>query len=238
MDDSKGERPSAGWLIGALFGVVLTWAVSGLILYGSDERGTFGDMFGAVNALFSGLAFATLIYTAWMQRIELALQRDELAATRDELAGQRAQMKEQSDTLKLQRFENTFFSLLAVHGQLVDSLRLPMHGESREGRDCFYWWYELLREQNQKHGVYPPGGELEGFRNVYERFYSARQAGVGHYFRNLYHIIKFVKVSPIANKRQYVEEFALLENMPSEGLFMFDRLRSLYLPGAFGTDGL
>lgn len=28
-----------------------------------NTRGTFGDQFGAVNALFSGLAFAGLIYT-------------------------------------------------------------------------------------------------------------------------------------------------------------------------------
>lgn len=29
---------------------------------GWEKRGQFGDMFGAVNALFSGLAFAILIY--------------------------------------------------------------------------------------------------------------------------------------------------------------------------------
>lgn len=31
--------------------------------YDKEIRGTFGDQFGAVNALFSGLAFAGLIYT-------------------------------------------------------------------------------------------------------------------------------------------------------------------------------
>lgn len=39
----------------------------------------------AVNALFSGLAFATLIFTVFLQRRELQLQRQELAETRREL---------------------------------------------------------------------------------------------------------------------------------------------------------
>ncbi len=40
-------------------------------------RGTFGDMFGSVNALFSGLAFAGIIVTILLQRKELALQRQD-----------------------------------------------------------------------------------------------------------------------------------------------------------------
>lgn len=43
-----------------------------------DVRGTFGDQFGAVNALFSGLAFTGLIYTIILQRRDLKLQRDDL----------------------------------------------------------------------------------------------------------------------------------------------------------------
>ena len=54
-----------------------------------DERGTFGDMFGAVNALFSGLAFAGLIITLLYQKEELKLQREELKQTRAELEGQK-----------------------------------------------------------------------------------------------------------------------------------------------------
>ena len=43
---------------------IFIWALSFLLFttsWDKDERGTFGDMFGAVNALFSGLAFAGLI---------------------------------------------------------------------------------------------------------------------------------------------------------------------------------
>ena len=65
----------------SVIGVFVMWA-STFILYffisKSEERGQFGDMFGAVNALFSGLAFAGLILTLILQRKELTLQRDEL----------------------------------------------------------------------------------------------------------------------------------------------------------------
>ncbi len=47
-------------------------------------RGTFGDMFGFINALFSGLALAGVIFAIFLQRKDLKLQADELAETRKE----------------------------------------------------------------------------------------------------------------------------------------------------------
>lgn len=67
--------------------VLLVQAVVGVVIYqlgfalGGDAwalRGQFGDMFGAVNALFSGLAFAGVIIAVILQKRELALQRREL----------------------------------------------------------------------------------------------------------------------------------------------------------------
>ena len=47
------------------FGVVL-WC----LLPQAEARGQFGDMFGAVNAFFSGLAFAGIVFTINTQRGE------------------------------------------------------------------------------------------------------------------------------------------------------------------------
>ena len=70
--------------------IVAVWGVYGITAYwsldGWQERGTFGDMFGALNALFAGLAFAGLIAAILLQREELELQRLELAETRKELS--------------------------------------------------------------------------------------------------------------------------------------------------------
>ena len=60
-----------------------------------DNRGQFGDLFGSINALFSGLAFLGLIYAILLQRKELSLQREELKLQREEMAGSRAELKDQ-----------------------------------------------------------------------------------------------------------------------------------------------
>jgi hypothetical protein len=76
-------------LIKMSFFVVLIWLLSGLIIYFSasnwGDRGAIGDLFGAVNALFSGLAFAALIYTIILQREEIRLNRSEIELNRKEL---------------------------------------------------------------------------------------------------------------------------------------------------------
>ncbi len=69
--------------------VLIIWVVSAVVIIWQidnwSDRGTFGDLFGAVNALFSGLAFAGLIFTIVLQKRELALQRSEISQNRIEL---------------------------------------------------------------------------------------------------------------------------------------------------------
>jgi hypothetical protein len=69
--------------------VLIIWVVYALTLlhsgYNLAECGQFGDMFGAVNALFSGLALAGVIVAILLQKEELALQRKELKDTREEM---------------------------------------------------------------------------------------------------------------------------------------------------------
>ena len=111
---------------------IFIWALSFLLFttsWDKDERGTFGDMFGAVNALFSGLAFAGLIVTLIMQHEELGLQREELAQTNDELAAQREEFAAQTKTMKIQRFENTLFNMLSLQQGIINSLDyIPQDG--------------------------------------------------------------------------------------------------------------
>lgn len=86
-------------VIAVILGVQI---IAGLGIYASFDnwpaRGTFGDMFGAVNALFSGLALAGVVYAILLQRRELALQRQELELTRHELE-RSAEAQEASATI-------------------------------------------------------------------------------------------------------------------------------------------
>ena len=62
--------------------VTIIWAISalGLVLTVSDfsKSGTFGDSFGVLNTLFSGLAFAGIIVTVKIQNDDMREQRKEL----------------------------------------------------------------------------------------------------------------------------------------------------------------
>ena len=62
--------------------VLAIWLGSGFLVValipGWQERGQFGDLFGAVNALFSGLALAGVVYAILLQQEELSLQREEM----------------------------------------------------------------------------------------------------------------------------------------------------------------
>jgi len=59
--------------------IVLTWPISELSVI---KAGTFGDSFGVLTSLFSGLAFAGIISTILLQRKDLALTREELRESR------------------------------------------------------------------------------------------------------------------------------------------------------------
>lgn len=76
--------------------VIAIWLLAATLLWvflpTLEERGQFGDLFGAVNALFSGLAFAGLYSALKVQQSQLELQRNELALQRDELRMQREEM--------------------------------------------------------------------------------------------------------------------------------------------------
>jgi hypothetical protein len=75
------------WSVGGAVGILLLWGGSAALLLhwypDPADHGTFGDMFGAVNALFSGLAFLRVIVAIILQRQELELQREELRASRE-----------------------------------------------------------------------------------------------------------------------------------------------------------
>lgn len=201
---SEKSRNLLGF-IGWAGGVVVVWAASGYLLYGYEGRGTFGDMFGAVNALFSGLAFAGVIYAIVLQRDELELQRRELEQTRKELEGQKEALNSQNEAFARQTFESSFFQLLALQSQIVHAIDLSFGPNKRfQGRDCFE---KFVQHFNSAYC----SAELislptsERIAKAYAAFYKIHQKDVAHYFRSLYHLIRFVHLSdvPAEEKRRY-----------------------------------
>lgn len=210
----------------------------------SDQivRGVFGDKFGAINALFSGLAFAGIIFTIFLQKRELTLQREEIEETRKEFI-------QQNETLKKQRFENTFFQMLQLHNDIVDKLKIKaIDGETYTNREfflgaikdfkyrstCEYFKYSALikletseiaqfkTNRDATHGFFqklekeeisnlqglsnldienfisePISNKEDNIKKEYENFFHRVQYNLGHYFRNLYHIYKYVYITEL-----------------------------------------
>src|SRR5262245_15518718 len=90
---NKNDKSPRWWYAVALFvivTIVVMWFtypkwISPTEISDLEARGQHGDQYGGLNALFSGLAFAVLIFTVFLQSQELRLQRQELIETREEL---------------------------------------------------------------------------------------------------------------------------------------------------------
>lgn len=189
------------------------------------ERGQFGDMFGAVNALVSAFAFAGLIYAITLQRTDLGLQREELKLQRQELADtrevldkQEKQLRQQTETMQRQQFEGTFFQLVTLFSSIVAALEVvsPIiqgnRGKGR-GRDALKIMVLELSEMWKGTAVdLPP--HLRGER-AYTALYINRQGELSPYFRTLYHVFKFVDESPVHDKKRYTS-FARAQLSPQE----------------------
>lgn len=217
--ESRGNSTPQWWYAMPFVAVLVAWCLCWWALRGDTDRGTFGDMFGSINALFSGLAFAGLIVAIRLQSAELALQRQELADTRTVLQDQKSQMKAQADTLDLQQFEATFFQLLRALGDIVNAIDIvnmkTLH--VTRGRDCIKTFYERLEVViGNSYG----DTALIQAQNGYNTFYREYEHELGHYFRHLYHIIKFVDSSKVSDKRRYTS-FVRAQLSSYESLVLF-----------------
>lgn len=194
---------------------ILSWVLIDNLISSPTDRGTFGDKFGAVNALFSGLAFAGLIVTLLYQKEELKLQREELAETRKELNAQRLEFQEQNKTLHRQRFENTFFNMLSLQQEIVANLSYDYYANTliRPAdipEDVYYQGAPKvkLRGRETFEGIYNHafvdyGGirSVKGIKALLNKYGSEAFNKIraitrfDHYFRNLCSIYQFVDSS-------------------------------------------
>lgn len=186
----------------AILLVVGLWLINRQMLISNspEVRGTFGDMFGAVNSVFSGLAFAGIIITIYLQREELKEQREELRLTRKEF-------EIQNTTLKLQRFENTFFNLLTLQNTIINSMSISKTKSVVTGISTQHMLYEIkgrdvIADSYIEMIDYLDKNSGEDFKVTYETYFQKKQAILGHYFRHLYNIFKFVSDTDFNNANE------------------------------------
>lgn len=181
-------------LITVITFIVLAWEYTYSTLKYQSDRGTFGDMFGGLNALFSGFAFGGIILTIYLQSRDLALQRDELRSTREEF-------KTQNTTLTLQRFDSTFFkSVELLHGVLLgyqetktDVTPFGQYVININGKDLF-------KEHGDKLSFKMGTAEEKDIYHLFYEEYKYINIKFEHYFRNLLHIVESIDDLNIKNE--------------------------------------
>jgi hypothetical protein len=77
-----------------------------------------------------------------------------------------------------------------------------------EGRDCFpifhkRLYYKIFEQHSVDYRTEPNTADILDTKNGYNLFFEANQNYLGHYFRNLYHIVKYIDKSEIDNKKVY-----------------------------------
>lgn len=154
-----------------------------LALYGSFLQGTVVSVWSLAAFIF--------VYVAFLGQQE-ALSHSQLEAAALER------------TAVQQRFESTFFNLLRLHHSIVDAMRIraASGGPILEGRSCFAEMYRRLQSVGALSGP-RPSGLRKTAEKAYLDFYTPYQPRLGHYFRNLFHLVRFVDESKIEKRWTY-----------------------------------
>lgn len=195
------------WVLSGAIAVMIAAPILIHNLSGTNDstRGSFGDMYGVVNALFSGLATGGVILAILLQRLDLKIQRQELRNSieqlelqRDEMKLQRQEMQQstaeiraQKEILDRQNFEDKFFRLLENHKSVLKSV---VYSGGFEGKDAFRKFSKYIFSLLHIDMVENPA-KLNNpliLIKFYEETYINSVNQLSHYFRNLYYYINFI----------------------------------------------
>ncbi len=170
--------------------------------------GQFGDFFGGVlNPLLTFITFMALLLT-------IVLQQKELAETRKEISASTAALEQQSETQKKQRFENTFFELLNQHNSILKALseneNFPMEMIDPESEAIEWGHVTVIR------GIHTNSIHYKATLEASNAEMHKHNDRIGHYFRLLYQILKFIAISYQDQKIDFSDPKTLLSTPVSD----------------------
>jgi len=135
----------------------------------------------------------------------------------------------QNRNATISQFESSFFELLRLHKEITDricgTVDISIIYESGGNEFKGLMYFEKLSKEIHKKFDDNPDNILEQlvnpieFKNIledktamqeiidsfYNELYHGRESELGHYFRSLYHLVKFVNDSLIGNKKRYID---------------------------------
>jgi len=151
--------------------------------------GQLGDFAGGfLNPLLSFLALMAVLKT-------MALQRAEMKTAQLEAKTATQEQRQQTAVYSRQMFESTLFGMLDVHAKILGDIKFSGGvGPDHEGRDAI----DVIVRSFKETGIYRRGNlnpdELsdEYLLEEIEKFCRSKVSSIGHYFRNLYWIMKMI----------------------------------------------
>lgn len=197
----------------------------------SIERfGQFGDFIGGtLNPTFAFLSFMAILWTLKIQIKALNTSQKELELSREELAKSSTALTEQSKSLKIQNFETTFFNMINLHNEIVKNINFQTNLEFKfTSEEKSIYNYKKTRLsfsitskeiKNGREAIQIIGEKIDNFylstysrifSNIYDLCHENLQLYIGHYFGNIYQILKFISLNKDINdkeKRKYSNLF-------------------------------
>ena len=165
--------------------------------FGSFLQGATGSVWALASVLF--------IYVAFLgQRGQVLLQQEQLELTKADVEAQQTRLDAEAKLSRKQLFESSFFQLLSAHGRIVEGISTSHGSKELRGRDCFTQWYAQFRTKLFPAALHESGGDaIAAIQPAFNRLYALWRTDLGHYFRSLYNLIKFVKAADRADGRRY-----------------------------------
>jgi hypothetical protein len=133
--------------------------------------------------------------------------------------GQQEELDRHETSSEQERFESIFFELVRIHHALVAEMQIvkPDDLQLIRGRACFRVVFQVLGQiyvkqmaDEKERGIFPYRSEEDvriSLNVAYKNLYQSYQEELGHYFRNLYHVVLFVDSAkvPVAEKKRYMK---------------------------------
>jgi uncharacterized membrane protein len=190
-----------------------------------SDWGTFGDyMGGTLNPLLAFLSLIALLTT-------IQIQSKELRATTTEMSNSSAALQEQSQSIKLQNFENTFFKMIDVHNSIIFDLALDKFKDAQTYSNNTLYYVDFLMEKirfrenedvKEKETIkrlldiltaYNKKSKKD-YKDNYDKFHNHYEDKIGHYFGFIYQVLIFIRDAEenkqIENSKKYAHLYRSL----------------------------
>ncbi|MDT3426086.1 hypothetical protein J2Z22_001606 [Paenibacillus forsythiae] len=193
--------------------VVILWVLLGTVAYFLSDnwvnRGTFGDMFGSINALVSALAFAGLLYTIHLQREDLSIQRKSFDNQLKELQHQVENTKKQLEITKYQSYQETLKYLFEVKAKAIENIK-------------YYKWDEEIRQLK----VERSGNDFLDLFNRLEESeigkFDREKYNLPRYFQIYKNILQFIIEADVSHEqRKNLQDILNIEISDSEVCLLY-----------------